>query len=48
LIEVRNSVDGSFEPSIDKFDLIPMMKKKWLRRNLSDHYMSTNLFDDER
>jgi hypothetical protein len=43
-----NSVDGSFEPSIDKFHLIAMMKKRWLRRNLSDHYMSTNLLDDER
>jgi hypothetical protein len=45
---MRNSVDESFEPSIDKFDLIAMKKKKWLRMNLSDHYMSRNLFDDEK
>jgi hypothetical protein len=43
-----NSVDGSFESSIDKFDLISMMKKRWLRRNLFDHYISRNLFNDER
>jgi hypothetical protein len=43
-----NCVDESFEPLVDKFDSIAMMKEIWLMKNLFGHCMTMNLFNDER